>query len=373
MGEDDMLITTGYNFEGYVITQYIDVISASVVLGTGIFSSFGAAVADFSGSRGGMYEDKLESGREQALKELQKQAQYLDGNAILGIDVDYTTFTGDVMGIVATGTVVRIEKQNIRKDSGYSIPVFSYNLGLPFNVCTVNFENASSEGVVFGNLEIKSYFENGIATALIVDIELEDIFKNVVTLSDIVFRTHTYEMDTSYNTEFAKISVGDIRLDLMQKAYVIVKKVILNSSDKVVEVDTTNQIRNEQMNNADLEMLKKKEGVDTVRDLETLEDKWICYCGAENAADKTQCYRCRREIAVRKSVGSEGERRKLWMEIKDGVRMKRNAEEIYTYFCELNNAIDLDDIVYELKILKLKEALQGNMKEEALYKIETMI
>ena len=284
-----------------------------------------------------MYEDKLESGREQALKELQKQAQYLDGNAILGIDVDYTTFTGDVMGIVATGTVVRIEKQNIRKDSGYSIPVFSYNLGLPFNVCTVNFENASSEGVVFGNLEI-----------------------NVVTLSDIVFRTHTYEMDTSYNTEFAKISVGDIRLDLMQKAYVIVKKVILNSSDKVVEVDTTNQIRNEQMNNADLEMLKKKEGVDTVRDLETLEDKWICY-------------RCRREIAVRKSVGSEGERRKLWMEIKDGVRMKRNAEEIYTYFCELNNAIDLDDIVYELKILKLKEALQGNMKEEALYKIETMI
>lgn len=47
MGEDDMLITTGYNFEGYVITQYIDVISASVVLGTGIFSSFGAAVADF--------------------------------------------------------------------------------------------------------------------------------------------------------------------------------------------------------------------------------------------------------------------------------------------------------------------------------------
>ena len=53
--------------------------------------------------------------------------------------------------------------------------------------------------------------------------------------------------------------------------------------------------------------------------------------------------------------------------------MKRNAEEIYTYFCELNNAIDLDDIVYELKILKLKEALQGNMKEEALYKIETMI
>lgn len=113
-----MLITTGYNFEGHVITQYIDVISASVVLGTGIFSSFGAAVADLSGSRGGMYEDKLESGRKQALQELQKQAKYLGGNAILGIDVDYTTFTGDVMGIVATGTVVRIERQRMQKMLG---------------------------------------------------------------------------------------------------------------------------------------------------------------------------------------------------------------------------------------------------------------
>lgn len=47
MGEDDMLITTGYNFEGYVITQYIDVISASVVLGTGIFSSFGLLLQIF--------------------------------------------------------------------------------------------------------------------------------------------------------------------------------------------------------------------------------------------------------------------------------------------------------------------------------------
>ena len=45
-----MLITTGYNFEGHVITQYIDVISASVVLGTGIFSSFGAAFAVKSAS-----------------------------------------------------------------------------------------------------------------------------------------------------------------------------------------------------------------------------------------------------------------------------------------------------------------------------------
>ncbi len=368
-----MLITTGYNFEGHVITQYIDVISASVVLGTGIFSSFGAAVADLSGSRGGMYEDKLESGRKQALQELQKQAKYLGGNAILGIDVDYTTFTGDVMGIVATGTVVRIERQRMQKDVGYSIPVFSYNLGLPFNVCAVNFENAGVEGVVFGSLEIKSYFEKGIATALIVDIELEDIFKNIVTLSDIVFRTHTYEVDAAYNTEFAKISVGDTRLDLMQKAYVTVKKVILNNSNKVVEADVTSQIRNAQMNSTELEVLKKKEGVDVVRDLETLEDKWICYCGAENASDKTQCYRCKREITARKRAGHDGERRKLWMEIKDGVRMKRNAEEIYTYFCELNNAIDLDDIVYELKILKLKESLQGNMKEQALYKIETMI
>lgn len=379
-----MLITTGYNFEGHVITQYIDVISASVVLGTGIFSSFGAAVADLSGSRGGMYEDKLEKGRKQALWELKKQAKCLGGNAILGIDVDYTTFDGDVMGIVATGTVVRIEKPKVQKDVGYSIPVSSYNLGLPFNVCTVNFENTGVEGVVFGSLEIKSYFEKGIATALIVDIELEDIFKNIVTLSDIVFRTHIYEVDAAYNTEFAKISVGDIRLDLMQKAYVTVKKVILNSSDKVVEVDVTNQIRNVQMNSADLEMLKKKEGVDVVRDLETLEDKWICYCGAENHLDTVQCYRCNKinkildeqnKEIVRRQIASS--KQQVWILTRDEAYKKGTAKELYEYYSSLAEGIDVDlePMIYELKMIKKKEELTnaGSLKEEAIDRVKKML
>ena len=46
-----MVLTTGYNFDGYKITSYLNVVSAEVVLGTGIFSSLGSQFADFTGSR----------------------------------------------------------------------------------------------------------------------------------------------------------------------------------------------------------------------------------------------------------------------------------------------------------------------------------
>lgn len=101
-----MLQTTGYNFDGYRIVKYLKVVSSEVVLGTGLFSSIGSSVADFTGKRSGAYERKLEEGKESAIYNLEKETTSLGGNAIIGIDIDYTNFVGDVIGVVATGTAV---------------------------------------------------------------------------------------------------------------------------------------------------------------------------------------------------------------------------------------------------------------------------
>ena len=101
-----MLTTTGYNFEGYKIIKYLGVISEAVVMGTGFLSSLSASFADFTGGRSGIYADKLQKGKSEAMRKLERRAEQLGGNAIIGIDIDYTTFTSDIMGIIVNGTVV---------------------------------------------------------------------------------------------------------------------------------------------------------------------------------------------------------------------------------------------------------------------------
>lgn len=38
-------------------------------------------------------------------------ARQLGANAIIGIDVDYTTFSSDIIGVIANGTAVRTERK----------------------------------------------------------------------------------------------------------------------------------------------------------------------------------------------------------------------------------------------------------------------
>ncbi len=46
-----MIITSGFNIEGYLIDNYLGFISGESALGTGFLSSFGAGIADVLGDR----------------------------------------------------------------------------------------------------------------------------------------------------------------------------------------------------------------------------------------------------------------------------------------------------------------------------------
>lgn len=104
------LVTMGYNFEGYKIKKYISVLSGSVVLGTGFLSEIGANISDLLGTRSTLFSDKLEEAREYALNNLILKSAEKDGNAIIGVNFDYITFSGNMIGVIANGTAVEIEK-----------------------------------------------------------------------------------------------------------------------------------------------------------------------------------------------------------------------------------------------------------------------
>ena len=48
-------ITSGYNFEGYNITEYLGLCSGEAALGTGFLSSLGAGIAYILGTNSTMY------------------------------------------------------------------------------------------------------------------------------------------------------------------------------------------------------------------------------------------------------------------------------------------------------------------------------
>lgn len=113
-----ILITSGYSFEGYKIVKY-----------SGYISGDDAVNVDRGfGSWGGNVGDKLMASlvviRRNALKELKEAALALGCNAVIGVDFDYltldpqtanasggTTYYPYVFGVTANGNAVVIEKE----------------------------------------------------------------------------------------------------------------------------------------------------------------------------------------------------------------------------------------------------------------------
>ncbi|MBL7960863.1 heavy metal-binding domain-containing protein [bacterium] len=105
-----ILITTTNNIDGYTVSKYIDIESVEIVVGTGVFSEFTGEVSDFLGSRSSAFEQKLQKAKQAALDTLRYKASEKGGNAVIGIDLDYTEFSGNRIGVVANGTIVVLTK-----------------------------------------------------------------------------------------------------------------------------------------------------------------------------------------------------------------------------------------------------------------------
>ena len=104
-------ITSGSNFEGYVIKDYLGIVSGEVVVGTGFLSEFGANVGDFLGSNISSFSNKMKDAKNKAIEILKRDAISEKANAVIGISFDYITFSvKNLIGVSVSGTAVRIEK-----------------------------------------------------------------------------------------------------------------------------------------------------------------------------------------------------------------------------------------------------------------------
>lgn len=105
-------IATSYKFDGYKISNYFGIASGNTVIGTGFLSEGRAAVSDTFGIEDDSFSDKIEQAKNSSIKKMINNAIKQGGNALIGVSFDYITFSSNMIGVVANGTVVEIVKQD---------------------------------------------------------------------------------------------------------------------------------------------------------------------------------------------------------------------------------------------------------------------
>ena len=103
-----VILTTTHQIDGYVVKQYLGIESVEFVIGTGAFSEISSSFADFFGQRSSAFEDKLQTAKKHAMNALKYVAAEKGANAVIGVDLDYSEFSGNRVALIINGTLVKI-------------------------------------------------------------------------------------------------------------------------------------------------------------------------------------------------------------------------------------------------------------------------
>lgn len=108
---NDFLITTGYQFEGYNIDKYFNLLNSEVVLGTGFLSELSAKVNDILGSTSEKLEEKLKDAKSSATQKIIDSAIQMGSNAIIGFRFEIFSLSNNILSVSAYGTAVHIVEE----------------------------------------------------------------------------------------------------------------------------------------------------------------------------------------------------------------------------------------------------------------------
>ena len=103
-----MIITTTPTIEGRSIREYRGVVFGEVIAGVDFIKDFAAGLSNFFGGRSGTYEEELIRARQQAMAEMQRRAEALGADAVVGVDADYEVLGADngMLMVTVSGTAV---------------------------------------------------------------------------------------------------------------------------------------------------------------------------------------------------------------------------------------------------------------------------
>lgn len=110
MKAQNIKVTTTSGFDGVEIEEYLEPITAHVVVGMNFFKDFLSGFSDFFGGKSKSYQNTLASINDEVINELRKRAYSIGGNCVLGLKIDNDEVSAQgksMMMVTALGTAAK--------------------------------------------------------------------------------------------------------------------------------------------------------------------------------------------------------------------------------------------------------------------------
>lgn len=111
LARETLLLTTTPSVPGREIAGVLDIVSAECAYGMNILKDFFSNVTDVVGGRSGATQGVLRDARRTVMAELRNEAFSLGADAVVGVDLAYSEFSGggkSMLFVVASGTAVKL-------------------------------------------------------------------------------------------------------------------------------------------------------------------------------------------------------------------------------------------------------------------------
>lgn len=105
-----MILSTTNNVDDKPVKDYLGIVTGETIIGANIVKDVFASIRDIVGGRSSSYEKVLREAKNTALKEMTENAEKLNTDAVIGIDLDYETVgnRGGMLMVTASGTAVKL-------------------------------------------------------------------------------------------------------------------------------------------------------------------------------------------------------------------------------------------------------------------------
>ena len=105
-----VILTTSGSLPNNQDYEIAELVTAECVMGMNVFRDIFAGVRDFFGGKSVASQKVLSDLKDECLQQLREEARALDADAVIGVDLDYSEFSGggrSMLFLVASGTAVR--------------------------------------------------------------------------------------------------------------------------------------------------------------------------------------------------------------------------------------------------------------------------
>ena len=357
----EIMVTSGYEFDGYEITEYLGFVNSQTVIGSNFFKGIAQGVTEMSDSESEKLTSKLEAQNESVVEALIKAAEKRKADAIIGMTLNYTQFSTYSVGTIASGTAVKLKKKESKdKFTHKELYVTNYYNRLVPRPVRIHLDAVNKD--VSLSIEFYNYNQDDIL-AIRSDVELTNLYEEKLLLKniDVSFEKGNVTQIQSDPVEI-KLPAKDIML--IKDAKVIISKYVTSRGVYAVNDNPINV----EMPLHRLASLKEKRGIDAVCKYATDGMIWTCNCGYVNEAGTDECIICKRKQDEMKSTSRFNPD-----EMIDKMKTKEYVLEIKDVLMEYIKNIDNQ---YRMELLEIMESglqyerTRGNMKDTVIEKVE---